>query len=488
MRAAHRRAAARWTAVAPSVCCACGVFLPGLAWASVAVPNQASAATHALGESAALGRVLIALACIIVSARVSAHVFERYLRQPAVLGEMVGGLLLGPTCLGRLSPELLAALVPHSTLGHIGVLANVGAVLFMFMVGMDLDLAALRKSSRAAACVAHAGIMVPFGLGASLAMALFPSYAPDGVGIGAFVLFFGTSLSVTAFPVLVRILESHGLAKTPFGVTAIACAAIDDATAWCLLAIAAAVARSELRGALTTCAATVAFVALMLLTVRPAVSRYVQRLDHTGELSLLSFALLVGGTLIAAAGTELIGIHAVFGAFAFGTCIPHESRLASQLKAWLQPVTVGLLLPIFFAVTGLRTQLALVGSPRDLLVCAVILAAASMGKVGGCYIAARWVGVKRPDALALGVAMNTRGLMELIVLNVGLDLGVLSPTLFAMLVAMALVTTFCTAPLLARSKAAISGALRNAPVLLATAEPLQRRTSDGDGAVIGDGA
>jgi Kef-type K+ transport system membrane component KefB len=405
--------------------------------------------TRAPGHAAVLPHLLLALAVVASAAQGMGYCVERFLRQPPVVGEIAAGIVLGPSCLGALAPDVTSFLFPSAIMGHIGVIASIGVVLFMFLVGLEMNLGMLRESTQATLSIAHASIVVPFSLGALLSLLLYPVYSHRGVDFTVFSLFVGTSLSVTAFPVLVRILGDWKLQATPLGTAAIGCAAVDDASAWCLLAFVSGFARAKLGDAVWTVASAALFVVVMWLVVRPLAVSLVAKAERSKGHSSLPFAVTLACLLVSAAITEGIGIHALFGAFAFGACLPHCGWVAEQLKARLNHLVVVLFLPVFFAFTGLRTHLALVGTLRDLGFCILIIAVASLGKFGGCYSAARYVGTPHRHALALGVLMNTRGLMELIVLNVGFDMGVLSPTLFAMLVVMALVTTFATSPLLA---------------------------------------
>ena len=264
----------------------------------------------------------------------------------------------------------------------------------------------------------------------------------------AFALFLGVSMSITAFPVLARILMDRGIQRTRLGVIALTCAAVDDVTAWCLLALVVSVIRAQSGSALVTMLLTAAYIGLLLAVVRPLVARLVRAVDQRG-VSRGAMAVVLVALLLSALITEAIGIHAIFGAFVLGVIVPHDSRIARQLREQLEGVVVVLLLPAFFAFTGLRTQVGLLRGAEGWLLCGGIILVASLGKFGGSAAAARLTGLSWHDAAALGVLMNTRGLVELIVLNIGLDLHVLSPALFAMLVLMAIVTTVATTPLLA---------------------------------------
>lgn len=412
-------------------------------------PPAGAPPTGGEGAQAVLGNVLLALAVITLLARLLGGVFRRWLHQPPVLGEILAGLLLGPSFLGALWPEALSALLPAPAVPALGIVAKVGVVLFMFLVGLELDLSRLRGSRRALLAISHASIVVPFVCGAALALLLYPRYAAAGVDFTVFALFVGISLSVTAFPVLARILTDRGAARTRLGTTALTCAAFGDATAWVLLALVAGVATQSLAGALWSVPLVLGYAAAMLLVVRPALAPFVRRQQQgRGPLSSSALALVFAALLLSAAVTEALGIHALFGAFLVGVVLPAEGRLPHELRARLEDVLRVLFLPAFFAFTGMHTQVGLLAGPGDALVCALVVAVATLGKWGGTALAARATGMAWRPASALGVLMNTRGLMELVVLDVGLGLGVITPTVFTMFVLMALVTTFMTAPLL----------------------------------------
>ena len=319
----------------------------------------------------------------------------------------------------------------------------------MFLVGVELNPDAIRGQVRATVATAHASIVLPFVMGAGLALFLYPRYSTSDVPFTSFALFVGVAMSVTAFPVLARILADLRMSRTDLGSMALTSAAIGDVTAWCLLALVVGVVQSKPEGAAYVVALTAAFIGLMLFVVRPLVSRLVSgssdRDPAPGTVALVLIALLV-----AALTTEAIGIHAIFGAFIFGATIPHDSRLATALHRSFEHLVTLLFLPAFFAFTGMRTEIGLLGRWADWATCGLIILVATGGKVGGTFLAARATGLGARQAAALGVLMNTRGLMELIVLNVGLELGVISPLLFTTLVLMAMATTLATTPILRR--------------------------------------
>jgi Kef-type K+ transport system membrane component KefB len=410
------------------------------------VPQFGTGATSTASGDLLL-HVLLALVVVIVTSRAVGRLF-RLVHQPPVIGEMVAGLVLGPSLLGRVAPQASAFLFPPDVTPFLGMLAQVGVILFMFLVGLELDIAVLRRSTHATVAISHASIVVPFLLGAAFALWLYPRLSTRDVPFSVFALFLGVSVSVTAFPVLARILTDRGLQKTPLGVTALTCASIGDATAWCLLAFVVGVVQAKAQSALWTAVLAAAFVAVVLLGVQPAMARLARTVDRQGVVRQGMMALVLVALLISALLTEAIGIHALFGAFLLGVVVPHDSLIARELERRLGDLVVVLLLPAFFAFTGLRTQLGLVSGAEQWLLCGAIILVACLGKFGGTLAAARLTGLPWRESTTLGILMNTRGLMELIVLDIGLDLKVLTPTLFAMLVLMAVVTTLMTSPIL----------------------------------------
>jgi Kef-type K+ transport system membrane component KefB len=391
--------------------------------------------------------VLLALTVIMVTARAMGILFTK-LNQPAVIGEVVGGILLGPSLLGRVAPQAQAVLIPGEAAPFLGVISQLGVILYMFLVGLELDLDLLRSKAASTIAIAVTGIVVPFALGAALAWPLHETLAPAGVGFTSFALFLGVSMSITAFPVLARILGDRGLQRTPMGVMALTCAAIADVIAWCMLAFVVSVTEATPRGAIVTVALTALYIALMLTAGRRLAGVVIARLDASPRVGEQSVAVALVAVLLSAVATEFIGVHAIFGAFLLGVILPHQSAIARHVPDRIEDVVRILFLPAFFAFTGLRTEIGLVDTAADWLICAVIVAVATAGKFGGTAIAARVTGLAWRDSAALGILMNTRGLVELIVLNIGLDLGVITPRLFTMLVIMALVTTMMTSPVL----------------------------------------
>lgn len=391
--------------------------------------------------------VLMALTVIMITARLVGILFAR-LHQPPVMGEVVGGLLLGPSVLGRLSPGTAAFLFPAEAAPFLSIIAQLGVILYMFLVGLELDLPALRGRIAITLTISLASIVVPFALGIALAWRLHAVLAPDGVAFASFALFLGVSMAITAFPVLARILEDRRLQRTDLGVLALTCAAVNDAVAWCLLAFVVSMTRASPGGAVVTVALTATYVTLMFTVGRRVMTAFAARFDTSKRIGEQSLALLLAAVLLSAVATELIGIHAIFGAFLLGAIIPRDSLIATHVNERIEDIVRVMFLPAFFAFTGLRTEIGLVQGANDWLLCGVIIIVATSGKFGGTLLASRIAGLDWRTSAALGILMNTRGLVELIVLNIGLDLGMITPRLFTMLVIMALVTTLMTSPLL----------------------------------------
>jgi Kef-type K+ transport system membrane component KefB len=399
-------------------------------------------------EFTTLALLLAQIAAILLVSR-ALGLLTRWLGQPLVIAEMVAGIVLGPSLLGLLWPHAFATLFPVASLPVLKMLSQLGLVLFMFLVGLELDPALLRGRRRASVLISHTSIALPFALGVGAAWWLRGSYLPKDISFLPFALFLGTAMSVTAFPVLARILTERGLLQSRVGAIAIACAAVDDVTAWCLLAFVVAVAHAHaVTDAVWTAGLSALFSLFMLFVAGPVLRRLSARNPQPGGPTPTSIAGVLFLLLVSSAITEAIGIHALFGAFLFGAVFPKDTGLTKALAAKLESVAVLLLLPLFFAYSGIRTQMGLVSGAGQWLVVAALIGLATLGKFGGSAVAARLTGMRWREASAIGVLMNTRGLMELIVLNVGMDLGVITPTMFTMLVIMALVTTFATTPIL----------------------------------------
>ena len=393
-----------------------------------------------------LRHVLGALVAILLLGRWLGKLFV-YFGQPRVIGEIVAGIMLGPSLLGWISPAAMDFVLPAEVAPYLGIIAQIGVILYMFLVGLDFNAGLLRSRAQATVTISHASIVCPFVLGTMLALWLYPTLAPPDVPFTSFALFIGVAMSITAFPVLARILTDRRIENTELGVVALGCAAADDVTAWCLLAFVVGIAQSKLGGAVQTVVLAILFIALMLVVIRPLANRYLGPRAERQPPRRMAVWVLVS-LLLSALAAEWIGIHAIFGAFLLGAIIPHDAEIALDFRHKLEDIVKILLLPAFFAYTGMRTKIGLVSGAEAWLFTAGIILVATLGKFGGTLVAARCTGLDWKLSASLGVLMNTRGLMELIVLNIGLELGVISEKLFAMMVIMALVTTLATTPIL----------------------------------------
>ena len=395
-----------------------------------------------------LAILLLQILTIIITARVFGFLCQK-IGLPTVIGEIAAGIFLGPSFLAQQFPAYSEFLFPTVSLGNLQFLSQIGLILFMFVIGMELDLTVLRNRVRDAVVVSHASIIVPYTLGVGLSYFLYDRFAPQGVGFLPFALFMGIAMSIAAFPVLARIVQERGLHRTSFGSTVITFAAADDLTAWCLLAVVIAVVKAgNVISSLYTVLMVLAYMLIMVRVVRPFLKKLGDVYADRESLSKPIVAVFIVVLLSSAYITEAIGIHALYGAFVAGVIMPPNRRFRSLFIDKVEDVAVVLLLPLFFVFTGLRTEIGLLNSLELWKWCAVILVLAVVGKFTGSAIAARVVGLDLKQSLMVGALMNTRGLMELIVLNIGYDLGVLSPEIFAMMVIMALVTTFMTGPTL----------------------------------------
>ncbi|HSB11326.1 MAG TPA: cation:proton antiporter [Blastocatellia bacterium] len=389
------------------------------------------------------------IATILVTARLVGWLFRK-IRQPPVIGEMVAGILLGPSLFGWIAPSLSSSLFPPASLGHLSSLSQVGLLLFMFLVGFELDLKQLRELGRAAVVISQVSIIAPFVLGALFALFMYPRLADQSVSAVGFVLFIGAAMSVTAFPVLARILTEQNMLRTRVGSVAITCAAVDDVTAWCILAGIIVIVRapSSAMPLWLMLTGLIAFVLLMLFVVKRALVKLAVLYDRRGTLTADSVAAILLLVLASSWITEGLGVHALFGAFLAGVVMPRQQGLSRELSEKLEALVVVLLLPLYFALTGLRSSIFLIAGLSMWLHAGAIVFLAVVGKLGGSMMAAKMNGMSWREAAAVGVLMNTRGLVELVILNIGLDLGILSPALFSTMVLMALVTTLMTTPLL----------------------------------------
>lgn len=393
-------------------------------------------------------QVLIEVIVVIGLSRLVGLGFRR-IKQPLVIGEIVAGIMLGPSFLGLVAPDLATSLFPAETVPFLNVLSQVGLIFFMFLIGLELDPKYLKGNLDIAILTSHVSILTPFSLGSLLALLLYPLVSNGTVSFTAFALFLGAAMSITAFPVLARIITENNLQGTRLGTLALTCAAVDDVTAWCLLALAIAVTRTNsMAGAIPTIIESLLYIVLMCTVVRWFLQRLSNHYNRTGRLTQFVLAGIYMGVVASALITEFIGIHLIFGAFLLGAVMPKNPGLIREIAQKTEDFVLIFLLPIFFAYSGLKTQIGLLNQPELWLLCLAVLLVAIVGKYVGTYIAARVCGINNREASALGWLMNTRGLTELIVLNIGLELGVITPLLFTMLVIMALVTTFMTSPLL----------------------------------------
>ena len=399
-----------------------------------------------LGHPLAL--LLAQIVTIIFVARIFGWICVK-LKQPAVIGEMIAGIVMGPSLIGMYFPEFSQTLFPAQSLGNLQFLSQIGLILFMYIVGMEIDMKILRNKAHDAVVISHASIIIPFAMGMGLAYFIYEEFAPANVQFTSFGLFAGIAMSITAFPVLARIVQERGIHKTRLGTIVITCAAADDITAWCILAAVIAIVKAgSLGSALYTILLALAYVLLMIKIVRPFLKRIGDLYVTKDKLSKPIVAIFFLTLVISSYLTEVIGIHALFGAFIAGAIMPENVRFRNLFIEKVEDVALVLLLPLFFVFTGLRTQIGLLDEPYLWKIAGLIFAVAVIGKFVSSALAAKFVGQSWKDSLSIGALMNTRGLTELVALNIGYDLGVLSPELFSMFVIMALATTFMTGPTL----------------------------------------
>jgi len=373
------------------------------------------------------------------------------LGQPQVVAEMIAGVLLGPSLLGLFWPELFAKLFPKESMRVLFPISQLGLAAYMFVVGLEFRMDIVQKRLRSAVAVSIAGMAAPFLLGAALGWYFLKhtQLFPEKTSAFEAMIFLGASMCITAFPMLARIIHFKKLSGTTMGTVALGAGAIDDAAAWCLLAVVLASFDDNISLALRNIGGGVAYVGITLLVIRPLLARWAKGVEQRGELSDGEFVRCLVLLALGAWFTDAIGLHAVFGAFVMGAAMP-RGLVAQALMERVQPLTVALLLPLFFTYSGLNTQIALLDSAYLWLMAALILFAAILGKGVACWLAARATGLPNREALGIGTLMNARGLMELIIINIGLERGIISPALFATLVIMAVVTTLMASPLFER--------------------------------------
>lgn len=405
-------------------------------------------------------QLIISIGAILLAARLFGFV-ARLIGQPRVVGEMVAGIVLGPSVLGALFPSAFARVFPSSALTTLSALSQLGLLLFMFVVGLEVDLERILKQRTAVILTSNLSILAPLALGVVLARMVYPELAAERVTFVSFALFMGTAMSITAFPVLARILKERNLLSTELGTIAISCAAVDDVTAWFLLAVLTAMihAANSWSHLSITLLWVAGFIVVMLAPVRRGIAflqtRYLEKRAEEGL-----FFILILLMLAASWTTDSLGVHPLFGAFVAGLVVPKKEGLAAKTRERIESVTLAFLLPLFFALTGLRTRIDLLANGRLWAYTVVVIAIAVTGKLLGAAFASRMTGIRWRESLALGVLMNTRGMVELVVLNAGLELGILSSTLFTIMVIMALITTFMTMPLLQLLKVTAPSRLR----------------------------
>jgi Kef-type K+ transport system membrane component KefB len=395
-----------------------------------------------------LALLLLQIAVILGLSRLAVPLFAK-LAQPAVIAEMTVGLLLGPSLFGWIAPDLWSRLFPPSSLPALGVLSQVGLVAFMFVIGWRLDIGHLTTIGARAFVTGLVSIVVPFALGFGVAVVAWAGHAPPGVGLVPFALFMGAAMSITAFPVLARILMAHGLLESRIGTLALACAAFNDVAGWLILAAITAVVRAGgLGDAGQALIGLAIYGTVMVGIVRPLLARVGRaRRDRSGT-KTEDLAIVLVIMLLSAFTTEVLGVHALFGAFFAGVVMPRDEQARRVFTEAIEPLTTSLLLPLFFAFSGLRTSVDMISGAALWDDAALILLVAVVGKGVSSSLTVRAQGTPWIEALAIGILLNTRGLVELVVLNIGLDLGILSPVLFSMMVLMAFVTTLATSPLL----------------------------------------
>ena len=395
-----------------------------------------------------LAILLAQIVTIILVARLFGWIFKK-IGQPTVIGEIIAGIVLGPSLVGMYFPEFSAALFPIESLGNLKFLSQIGLILFMFVIGMELDMKVLKNKASEAVVISHASIVIPFALGIGLSYFVYNKFAPQGVEFLSFSLFMGIAMSITAFPVLARIVQEREIHKTKLGAIVITCAAADDITAWCLLAVVIAIVKAgDFIGSFYVISLALVYVLLMIFIVKPFLKRIGDLYGTKDSIGKPVMAIFFVFLILSSYATEVIGIHALFGAFMMGSIMPDVAKFRMIFIDKVEDVAVILLLPLFFVFTGLKTEVGLINDPYLWKVTGAIILVAVVGKFFGSALAAKFVGQNWKDSLTIGALMNTRGLMELIVLNIGLELKVLTPEVFTMMVIMALVTTFMTGPAL----------------------------------------
>jgi Kef-type K+ transport system membrane component KefB len=406
----------------------------------------ATAASYAPGDFSI--HFFLQLAVILVTCRLVGWLGQRFVGQPQVVGEMIAGVVLGPSLLGLLAPGLQGAIFPKETRNVLYAGAQLGVGLYMFLVGTTLRLDHVRAKVRSASAVSVAGIAAPFAVAILITPLLMqvPGLFALTLSRPAATLFLGACIALTAFPMLARIINERGLADTALGTLSLTAGAFDDACSWCVLAIVLATFGGGPGVAVLAIGGGLAWAALVLLLAPKLLQPLARRAERMGELDMTGLAIVTAAFCLSAFLMDAVGIHAIFGGFILGAAMP-RGLLADEIRRKLEPLTVVLLLPMFFTYSGLNTRMDMVNSGSLLLVALGVLAASILAKGGACYVAARLSGEDNRTALGIGALMNSRGLMELIIINIGLQKGIIGPVLFAMLVLMAIVTTMMASPL-----------------------------------------
>jgi Kef-type K+ transport system membrane component KefB len=385
--------------------------------------------------------------------------------QPQVVAEMIAGVLLGPSLLGLFWPDLFVRIFPADSMKVLFPVSQLGLAAYMFVVGLEFRMDIIRKSIRSSVAVSLAGMIVPFVLGAALGWIFFHQTAlfPERTSLFEATLFLGAAMCITAFPMLARIIHFKKLAGTTMGTVALGAGAIDDAAAWCLLALVLASFDGDFSRAVINIGGGLAYVSFTLLVIRPFLAWWARGIEKRGRLLDGEFVICLVFLALGAWFTDAIGLHAVFGAFVMGAAMP-RGLVARSLISRIQPLTVALLLPLFFTYSGLNTQIALLDSAYLWLMTGLVMIAAISGKAVACSLAARFTGISNREAIGIGILMNARGLMELIIINIGLQRGIISPSLFSMLVIMAVITTLMASPIFERLVGS-KGPVQEDPVL-----------------------
>jgi Kef-type K+ transport system membrane component KefB len=459
----HSNGTEKKSLLLPFILIGCPLLAAGFLIAGMTPNSVPSTAVHlkraASGVATLMPNIILLLAqiaAIVLCCRVIGSLF-RWFGQPQVIGETAAGIVLGPTVLGNIAPGLSAALFPFQTLGFLHSVSQIGLVIFMFLVGLELDLNVLVRRKHMTVLVSLASIALPFSLGVLLAYWLYPRFGVSGVGFTEFALFIGTSMSVTAFPVLAHLLKETRLVHTELGALALSCAALSDIVVWIILAGVVILANASRLGTslLVTIGGVVAYLIVMIKIVRPVLAKLFGRDKQNGHKdkqddrvlqNRLAIVLIL--VLCSSSVTEWLGVHALFGAFVMGAIMPRDNGITGKLIVRLEDFTIVMLLPLFFVFTGLRTDMSSLGNATVLCATVLIFAVAIVGKIGAATLAAHASGAEWREAGALGILMNARGLMELVVLNIALDIGVISNMIFSMLVLMAVGTTLMTLPAL----------------------------------------